>query len=106
MILNYIWVGFFVVGFLVALFRVIGYYFRDFMADHLSLIFTVADRDVFSAIVTSTFDMAKTSVELSIYLIGVMTLWLGIMKIGEKGGAVNVLSRLMNPFFSRIFPGI
>jgi spore maturation protein SpmA len=106
MILNYIWVGFFVVGFLVALFRVIGYYFRDFMADHLSLIFTVADRDVFTSIVASTFDMAKTSVEISIYLIGVMTLWLGIMKIGEKGGAVNALSRLMNPFFSRIFPGI
>ena len=106
MVLNYIWVGFFLVGFLVALFRVLGYYFRDFFLEHFNLLFTLADRDVFSAIVQSTFDMAKTSVEVSIYLIGVMTLWLGIMKIGERAGAVNTLSRLMNPFFSRIFPGI
>lgn len=106
MVLNYIWIGFFVIGFLVALFRVLGYYFRDFFQEYLNLAFTIADRDVFTAIVQSTFDMARSSVELSIYLIGVMTLWLGIMKIGEKGGAVNVLSRLMNPFFSRIFPGI
>jgi spore maturation protein SpmA len=106
MVLNYIWIGFFLIGFLVALFRVLGYYFRDFFLENLNLIFTVADRDVFSAIVQSTFDMAKTSVEISIYMIGVMTLWLGIMKIGERGGAVNTLSRLMNPFFSRIFPGI
>jgi spore maturation protein SpmA len=106
MILNYIWIAFFLIGFLVALFRVVGFYFRDFFMDHLNILFSVADRDVFSAIVQSTFDMAKTSVELSIYLIGVMTLWLGIMKIGERGGAVNALSRVMNPFFSRIFPGI
>lgn len=106
MILNYIWIGFFLIGFLVAVFRVAGYYFREFLHEHLQLVFTVADRDVFSAIVQSTFEMAKTSVEISIYLIGVMTLWLGIMKIGERGGAVNILSRMMNPFFSRIFPGI
>jgi spore maturation protein SpmA len=106
MILNYIWIGFFLIGFLVALFGVLGYYFRDFFIEYFHMIFTVADRDVFSAIVQSTFDMAKTSVEISIYLIGVMTLWLGIMKIGEKGGAVGALSRMMNPFFSRIFPGI
>jgi spore maturation protein SpmA/spore maturation protein SpmB len=106
MVLNYIWVGFFLIGFLVAIFRVIGYYFRDFFLEHVNIIFSIADRDVFSAIVQSTFDMAKNSVEISIYLIGVMTLWLGIMKIGERGGAVNALSRLMNPFFSRIFPGI
>jgi spore maturation protein SpmA len=106
MILNYIWIGFFLIGFLVALFRVAGYYFRDFFLDHLNLIFTIADRDIFTAIVKSTFDMAKLSVETSIYLIGVMTLWLGIMKIGERGGAINAISRLMNPFFKRIFPGI
>jgi spore maturation protein SpmA len=106
MVLNYIWIGFFLVGFLVALLRVIGYYFRDFFLEHLDLVFTLADRDVFSTVVQSTFDMAKSGVEISIYLIGVMTLWLGIMKIGEKGGAVNSLSRLMNPFFCRIFPGI
>jgi spore maturation protein SpmA len=106
MLLNYIWIGFFVIGFLVAIFRVLGYVLRDFFHEHLNLIFTIADRDVFTAIVQSTFEMAKTSVEISIYLIGVMTLWLGIMKIGEKGGAVSALSRVMNPFFSRIFPGI
>ena len=106
MILNYIWIGFFLVGFLVAVIRVVGYYFRSFFIEHFNLLFDVADRDVFSAIVQSTFDMAKTSVEISIYLIGVMTLWLGIMKIGEKGGAVRGMSRLVSPFFSRIFPGI
>ncbi|MBN2812799.1 MAG: hypothetical protein JXQ80_01915, partial [Bacteroidales bacterium] len=106
MVLNYIWIGFFVIGFIVAVFRVVGYYFRDFCLQHLGLLFDAADRDVFSAIVQSTFDMAKTSVEISIYLIGVMTLWLGIMKIGERGGAVGALSRLMNPLFGRIFPGI
>lgn len=106
MLLNYIWIGFFIIGFVVAVFRVTGYVFRDFFQEHLNLVFTIADRDVFNAIVQSTFDMAKTSVEISIYLIGVMTLWLGIMKIGERGGAVGALSRLMNPFFSRIFPGI
>ncbi len=61
---------------------------------------------MFSALVKSTFDNAKTSVEISIYLIGVMTLWLGIMKIGEKGGVIKGLSRLVSPLFSRIFPGI
>ena len=98
MVLNYIWIGFFLVGFIVALFRVFGYYFRDFFMDHLGILFSVADREVFTAIVQSTFDMARQSIEISIYLLGVMTLWLGIMRIGERGGAVNVLSRLMNPF--------
>ena len=106
MVLNYIWIAFFLIGFVVALFRVAGYAFREFFLSQFHLVFSAADRDVFSAIVQSTFDMAKTSVEISIYLIGVMTLWLGIMKIGEKGGAVTGLSRLVNPFFSRIFPGI
>jgi spore maturation protein SpmA len=106
MLLNYIWLAFFLIGFAVAVFRVAGYYFRDFLADHLGMVMGIADRDVFSAIVQSTFDMAKTSVEISIYLIGVMTLWLGVMKVGERGGAVKALSRLVNPFFTRIFPGI
>jgi spore maturation protein SpmA len=106
MVLNYIWIGFFLLGFLVAIIRVAGYYFRDFFMDHFHLVFTAADRDIFTTLVQSTFDMAKNSVEISIYLIGVMTLWLGIMKIGERGGVVNALSRMMNPFFSHIFPGI
>ncbi|MBN1158105.1 MAG: spore maturation protein [Bacteroidales bacterium] len=106
MVLNYIWIAFFLIGFLVALIRVIGYYFRDFFLQHMNIVFDAADRDVFSGIVQSTFDMAETSVTIAIYLIGVMTLWLGIMKIGEKGGAVNLLSRAVNPFFTRIFPEI
>jgi spore maturation protein SpmA len=106
MILNYIWIAFFLIGFIVAIFRVVAYYFRDFVMSHFQFVLTIADRDVFSALVKSTFDNAKTSVEISIYLIGVMTLWLGIMKIGEKGGVIKGLSRLVSPLFSRIFPGI
>lgn len=106
MILNYIWIAFFLIGFIVAVFRVVAYYFRDFVMSHFQFVLTIADRDVFSALVKSTFDNAKTSVEISIYLIGVMTLWLGIMKIGEKGGVIKGLSRMVSPLFSRIFPGI
>ncbi len=106
MALNYIWVGFFLVGFLVALLRVMGYYFRDFFAEHFNIIFGSADLEVFTKIVNSTFDMAKVSIEIIIILIGVMTLWLGIMRIGEKGGAVNMLSRAISPFFKRIFPEV
>lgn len=104
MVLNYIWIAFFVIAFLVALFRVIGYYFREPLLEQFGWVFDQADLEVFSAIVKSTFDMAETSVNISIYLIGVMTLWLGIMKIGEAGGAVNVMARLVGPFFGRLFP--
>lgn len=90
MILNYIWVGFFLIAFVVAIGK---------------LIF-LGDTEVFPALLTSTFDMAKTGFELSLYLTGVMALWLGIMKIGEKGGIVAVLSRWVGPFFSRLFPEI
>lgn len=106
MALNYIWIGFFLVGFVFALIRVIGYYFRDFFAEVFNIFFTRTDLNVFTAIVDSTFEMAKTSVDISIYLIGAMTLWLGIMKIGEHGGAVNALSRLMAPLFRNIFPEV
>jgi spore maturation protein SpmA len=106
MILNYIWIAFFLIGFLAAVIRVTGYFFRDYLAQHFQIILSVADRDVFSAIVQNTFSMAKTSVELSIYLIGVMTLWLGVMRIGEKGGAIKGLTKIVNPLFKRIFPGI
>ncbi len=104
MLLNYIWIGFFVVGFLVALTRLIGYYFRDFFAETFNIIFDKADLYVFSDIVQSTFSMAEESVRISVYLIGVMALWLGIMKIGENGGAVKVMSRLVAPLFRRLFP--
>lgn len=106
MVLNYIWIGFFVVAFIVALLRVAGYYLHTNYDWFSGVAFNVADRDVFTTLLDSTFIMAETSVSISIYLIGIMTLWLGIMKIGEKGGAVNVLSRLTVPFFTRIFPEV
>ena len=90
MILNYIWVSFFLLAFVVALLKLI--FFQDF--------------DVFPAMLNSTFDMAKTGFELSLYLTGVMSFWLGIMKIGEKSGVVNILARAFGPFFSRLFPSV
>lgn len=106
MALNYIWIGFFFVAFLVALIRVVGYYLHHNLDWFSGMTFNIADRDVFGSMMDATFAMAETSVKISIYLIGIMALWLGIMKIGEKGGAVNVLSRLTSPFFTRIFPGV
>lgn len=90
MILNYIWVGFILVAFVVALVKLI--FFQD--------------ATVFPAMMQSSFDMAKAGFEISIGLTGVMTLWLGLMKVGERGGMVAVISRLVGPFFSRLFPGI
>ncbi len=104
MVLNYIWIAFFVIAFVVALFRVLGYYFRETLLEQFGWVFDRADLEIFSVIVKSTFEMAETSVSISIYLIGIMTLWLGIMKIGEAGGAVDVLARLVGPFFNRLFP--
>jgi spore maturation protein SpmA len=90
MALNYIWVGFFIIGFVVALIRLI--FFQDMT--------------VFPEMMKSTFDSAKSGFELSLGLTGVMTLWLGLMKIGERGGAIPILSRLVGPFFARLFPEI
>jgi spore maturation protein SpmA len=88
MALNYIWIGFFIVAFVIGLAR---------------LIFT-GDTQVFPDMVNSTFDMAKSGFEISLGLTGVLTLWLGLMKIGEKGGVVNVFARVVGPFFARLFP--
>ncbi|MEO0554333.1 MAG: nucleoside recognition domain-containing protein [Bacteroidota bacterium] len=90
MALNYIWIGFFLIAFLVALAK---------------LIF-LGDTEVFPAIVNSTFDMSKTGFEIALYLTGVMSLWLGLMKIGEEGGMIKILSRIIGPFFSKLFPEI
>jgi spore maturation protein SpmA len=106
LVLNYIFIGFFIVGFLVALIRVIGYFFRDFFEQSIGVIFTEVDLNVFSDMVQSTFDMAEASIGIVLYLMGVMTLWLGFMKIGEDGGAVQKLSRFVNPFFRKLFPEI
>src|SRR5687768_2221657 len=90
MVLNYIWVGFFLIAFVVALVKLIVF----------------QDLEVFPSMLQSTFDMAKTGFEISIGLAGVMSLWLGLMKIGERGGAIPILSRLVGPFFARLFPEI
>jgi spore maturation protein SpmA len=89
--LNYIWTGFFLVGFLAALAQWIF----------------LGDTEVFKRIIDGTFSSAKMAVmDIALPLAGVMTLWLGIMNIGEKAGAINLFARLIAPFFSRIFPGV
>jgi len=88
MALNYLFIFFFIVAFIIGLVR---------------LIF-LGDTEVFPAMMDSTFAMAKTGFELSLGLTGVLTLWMGIMKIGEKGGIVKVFSRLIGPFFNKLFP--
>jgi len=88
MALNYIWVAFFLIAFVIGLFKLI--FFQD--------------TEVFAALVSSTFDSAKTGFEISLGLTGVMTLWLGLMKIGEKGGIIAIFARLVGPFFNRLFP--
>ncbi len=90
MALNYIWIAFFIIAFLVALVRLIFF----------------GDTEVFPAIGLSTFEMAETGFRISIYLTGVMALWLGFMKIGEKGGIIRAFSRLVGPFFEKLFPDI
>lgn len=91
MALTYIWVGFFVVGFCAAL------------AQWLIM----GDASVFKKIVDGTFDSAKVAVmDIALPLAGVMTFWLGILNVGEKAGAIGFISKIISPFFSRIFPGI
>ena len=90
MVLNYIWIAFFLIAFCIALVRLV------FMGD----------TEVFPAMMNSTFDTAKTAFEISLGLTGVLSLWLGIMKIGEKGGVVNAVARLLSPVFTRLFPDI
>ena len=106
MVLNYIWIGFFLVAFVVAILRVAGYYLHHYFDWFSGAAFDVADRDVFWNIVHATFEMATASVNLCLGLIGIMALWLGIMKIGEKGGAVQILAKVTSPFFTRIFPDV
>lgn len=90
MVLNYIWIAFFLIAFVIATVRLV------FMGDV----------EVFSAMMNSTFDSSKTAFEISLGLTGVLSLWLGIMKIGEKGGVVNVLAKVLSPVFTRLFPDI
>ncbi len=90
MVLNYIWIGFFVVAFIVAMGQ---------------LIFA-GNTDIFTLLVQATFDSSKTAFEISLGLTGVLALWLGIMKIGEESGLINTLSRWLSPVLCRLFPDI
>ena len=90
MVLNYIWVAFFLVAFVIAT---------------VKLLFC-GDFDVFPAMMDSTFSSSKTAFEISLGLTGVLSLWMGVMKVGEKGGVVNVLARLLSPVFTKLFPDI
>ncbi len=90
MALNYIWIAFFIISFIVALGK---------------LIF-LGDTTIFSAVTTGMFDSAKTGAEISLGLIGIMTFWLGIMKIGERAGMISLFARGASPFFSKLFPEI
>jgi len=90
MVLNYIWIGFFIIAFVVGLVKVI------FMGD----------TDVFTTMMNSTFESAEAAFKISIGLTGALSLWLGVMRIGEQGGVINILSRVLSPVFTKLFPSI
>ncbi len=90
MVLNYIWAAFFLTAFVIATVKLVFF----------------GDTEVFPAIMNSTFDTSKTAFEISLGLTGVLSLWLGIMKIGEKGGVVAAIARVLGPVFRRLFPSV
>ncbi len=90
MVLNYIWIGFLLIAFVIAIFELIFH----------------GNTQIFTEIINAAFGSAKTGFEISLGLTGVLSMWLGIMKIGEKGGVINVFARIVAPFFSKILPGI
>jgi len=89
-VLNYIWIAFFLISLVVGMVRLV--FFQD--------------TEIFTTMVNSTFEMAGVAVDICLGLIGVLTLWLGLMKVGERGGAVNVLARVVRPFFHKLFPEV
>jgi len=90
MVLNYIWIAFFVIGFVVAVCQLVFW----------------GNTEIFPRMVAAIFDSSKTGFEISLGLTGVLTLWSGLLKVGERGGMTNVIARLFGPFFRRLFPGI
>ena len=88
--LNYIWFGFFAIAFIMAVVQSIF----------------LGDPEVWSRLMTVTFTSSAKAFEICLGLTGVLTFWLGLMKVGERGGVISAFSRLINPLFSRIFPGI
>ncbi len=90
MVLNYIWITFFLIAFVVALIKLIFF----------------GDTQIFSELVSSTFDNAELGFRISLGLTGVMTLWLGLMKVGENGGVIRIMARVVGPLFRKLFPDI
>ena len=90
MVLNYIWIAFFITAFVIAAVRLLFF----------------GDTEVFPEIINSTFSSSKTAFEISLGLTGVLSLWLGIMRVGERGGVIDALSRVLSPVFTRLFPDI
>jgi spore maturation protein SpmA len=90
MVLNYIWIGFFLIAFVIACIQ----------------LFVFGNVQVFSDMLNSTFDSAKSGFEISLGLTGVLSLWLGIMKVGERGGVIRLFSKAVAPFFEKIFPDL
>ena len=87
MVLNYIWISFFIIAFLVTILKTIS-----------------GDIELFSQVINSIFERAELGFKLSLGLTGIMALWLGIMRIGEKGGAIRILSKIFAPLFEKLFP--
>ncbi|OUO52750.1 hypothetical protein B5F77_07670 [Parabacteroides sp. An277] len=90
MVLNYIWIAFFLIAFIVAMGKLL----------------LAGDTGVFTEIINASFDSAKTGFEISIGLTGILSLWLGIMKIGERGGVIQAFARIASPVFSKLFPDL
>lgn len=90
MALNYVWIGFFIIAFIVALLKLI----------------LLGDTSIFNNVVNGMFDSAKTGAEISFGLVGIMTFWLGIMKIGERAGMISLFAKGVSPFFSKLFPDV
>jgi len=90
LVLNYIWIAFFVIAFVIGVIRLVLF----------------GDTEIFPAMMGSTFDMAKTGFEISLGLTGVMTLWMGLMKVGEEGGIIRLMARAVGPLFRKLFPDI
>lgn len=90
MALNYVWLGFFLIAFIVGMVKMVVY----------------GELTIFTQIITGIFDAAKTGFDISIGLVGMMTLWLGIMRVGERAGMIAVFSRSVAPFFRKLFPSV
>lgn len=106
MALNYIWIGFFLVAFLVALIRLIYVLIDKCLVNGIEFSWELLSDSAFPDMLQTLFSRAELGFELSIGLTGILALWMGIMKIGEKGGAVDILSKWVSPLFTKLFPEV